>query len=304
MASSSSGANSRIEEPGQRSGNRGSNVFTALKSLQVALRRYDVNMPSARPSTPVEPHPRARIGSVSVDVLTLDQAVREMHRLAQEGNGGAVYTPNVDHVVRAESDSAFKAAYDNVALSLVDGMPLVWASHWLRTPLPQRVAGSDWLEPLLGLCARQGHSVYFLGGRKGAGAAAKSRLQARYPSLDVVAVGPRTRAIEADPSLLDAVRDDLVKLRPNFAVVALGSPLQELWSAQVRQAVAPTVLLNLGSALDLAAGLIPRSPRWMSETGLEWLYRLGLEPGRLWKRYLLRGPKFFVILLRQRFGKG
>jgi N-acetylglucosaminyldiphosphoundecaprenol N-acetyl-beta-D-mannosaminyltransferase len=227
-----------------------------------------------------------------------------MDRLAQAGQGGTVFTPNLDHVVRAERDSAFQAAYERASLSIVDGMPLVWASHLVGAKLPQRVSGSDWLEPLLSLCALQAHSVYFVGGREGAGAAAKIHLQAKYPSLKIVGIGPRTRAIEADLSLLDAVRDDLVRLRPTFAVVALGSPLQELWSAQVFQTVAPTVLLNLGSALDLAAGLIPRSPRWMSDAGLEWLYRLTREPGRLWRRYLLGGPEFLFILLRQLCTRG
>jgi N-acetylglucosaminyldiphosphoundecaprenol N-acetyl-beta-D-mannosaminyltransferase len=242
---------------------------------------------------------RTRFGSISVDVLTLQNAVRAMVQLVREGRGGTVFTPNVDHVVRAERDPQFRDAYQRASLSIVDGMPLVWASRLLGKKLPERISGSDWLEPLLCACARDGHSVYFLGGREGAGKEAKERLQTKYPSLVIAGVGPRTRDIEADGRLLDAARDEIVRLRPAFAVVALGSPLQEVWSAQVSEAVAPTVLLNLGSALDLAAGMIPRAPRWMADAGLEWLYRLAREPRRLWRRYLVRGPQFLVIVLRQ-----
>ena len=248
---------------------------------------------------PSRPPTRARIGSLPVDSLDFDRALLGMLDLARAGLGGMVFTPNVDHVVRAEWDVAFRVAYQAASFCIADGMPLMWAARWLGTPLPQKISGSDWFEPLVAACSRTGRSLYFIGGRAGAGAAARIRLQAKYPQLKIVGVGPRTRDIEADPRLLDAVRDDLRRLRPDFAVVALGSPLQEIWSAEVRDAVAPTILLSLGSALDLAAGMVERAPTWLSRAGFEWLFRLGHEPRRLWRRYLLGGPKFLGIVWRQ-----
>jgi N-acetylglucosaminyldiphosphoundecaprenol N-acetyl-beta-D-mannosaminyltransferase len=242
---------------------------------------------------------RLDIGAIAVDRLTFDGALSAILKLVDDGQGGTVFTPNVDHVVRAEHDLAFRAAYRRASLSVVDGMPLVWASYALGAPLPEKISGSDWLEPLLARCSARGDCVYFLGGRRGAGRAAQLRLQERYPALRVVGVGPRTRDVEADPTILTAVVRELQTIRPNLAVVALGSPLQELWSDEVRSAVAPTVLLGLGSALDVAAGMIQRAPRWMSQAGLEWLYRLAKEPRRLSGRYLTRDPAFAWIVARQ-----
>jgi len=242
-----------------------------------------------------------RIGTLPVHPLTFNAAIDQIVRLAESGRGGTVYTPNVDHVVRAERDDAFRAAYQHASLSIPDGMPVVWASHALGTPLPARVSGSEWLEPLLAKCARRHLGVYLLGGRMGAASAARTLLQERYPGLRIVGVGPRTRDIEADRRLLDAACADIRALRPHIVVVALGSPLQELWSQQVRQQVGPAVLMGLGSALDLLAGLVSRPPRWMSHAGLEWAYRLVLEPRRLWRRYLLGGPAFARVIARQRY---
>jgi N-acetylglucosaminyldiphosphoundecaprenol N-acetyl-beta-D-mannosaminyltransferase len=248
---------------------------------------------------PTRPASRLRIGTLPVDPLTFDETIAALLALAEAGRGGTVFTPNVDHVVRAEHDLAFRAAYAAASLSVVDGMPLMWAARLLGTPLPQKISGSDWFEPLLAACARAGHGVYFIGGRQDAGSTARDRLLAKFPTLRIAGVGPRTRDIESDLALLDQVREDLRRTRPAFAVVALGSPLQEIWAAQVREAVAPTVLLGLGSVLDLAAGFIPRAPRWASKVGLEWLYRLLREPRRLWRRYLVRDPAFAGVVLRQ-----
>jgi N-acetylglucosaminyldiphosphoundecaprenol N-acetyl-beta-D-mannosaminyltransferase len=84
--------------------------------------------------------------------------------------------------------------------------------------------------------------------------------------------------------------------KADLVLVGLGAPKQELWIDQVRSALEPAVLLGVGASLDFLAGTIPRAPRWMSRSGLEWLYRLGREPGRLWRRYLVRDPKFLLVM--------
>src|SRR3954447_22207821 len=123
-----------------------------------------------------EQAPRLRIGTLWIDAVTLDQALRRIESLVTRGNGGAVYTPNVDHIVKAETNGAFRRAYDDVSLSLADGMPLVWVAGMLGCPLPERVAGSDLLLPLLKLAAARGWSVYLLGGAPGSAPAAARAL--------------------------------------------------------------------------------------------------------------------------------
>ena len=108
-----------------------------------------------------ERRPRLRIGHIWIDAVTFPEALGRIEHLVVQGAGGSVYTPNVDHVVKAESNEAFRRAYDDVSLSLADGMPLVWVAGLLGCPLPERVAGSDLLLPLLKVAAKKGASAPF-----------------------------------------------------------------------------------------------------------------------------------------------
>src|SRR5262245_54083042 len=151
-------------------------------------------------SIPPESHPprrRLRIGRVWVDAMTFDQALGEIERLVDARQGGSVFTPNVDHIVKAESNEPFRKAYQRVSLSLADGMPLVWAAPWLGCALPERVAGSDMLMPLLQLCARRQWRVYLLGGAPGV-AEAVSKILTDQMGIDVA--GWDDRRIESDGS--------------------------------------------------------------------------------------------------------
>ena len=113
------------------------------------------------------PRRRVRIGPIWVDALTFAQALDEIETLVDSRKGGTVFTPNVDHIVKADKNEAFRRAYADASLSLADGMPLVWVGRLLGCTLPERVAGSDLLLPLLKLAARRRWKVYLLGGAPG-----------------------------------------------------------------------------------------------------------------------------------------
>jgi N-acetylglucosaminyldiphosphoundecaprenol N-acetyl-beta-D-mannosaminyltransferase len=240
---------------------------------------------------------RIWIGQLPVDVLRLGEAVTAVCELVQRGTGGAVFTPNVDHLVRAEEDATFRAAYRRAELSLADGMPVVWLSRALPQPLPERVAGADLLWPLLEAAAQRRLRVFLLGGAPGVAERAQARLEKEL-GVEVVGtcspkVGPRGECAD-----LEAIEAQLRTARPDLVIVALGSPKQELFIEQIRARVRPAVLLGLGAGLDFIAGTVRRAPPWISRAGLEWLFRLVQEPRRLWHRYLVRGPRFLAIALR------
>ncbi len=245
------------------------------------------------------PPERIYIGGVGIDVLTFDEAMDAIDGLIESEQGGTVFTPNIDHVVQCAEDPRLRAAYDAVTLSLVDGTPVLWASRLLGRPLPEKISGSDLLVPLMARAAARGWRVYFLGGADGIAGRARDRLEREHPGLRVVGVSsPRIaldEALEQRERIIQSVRET----KPQLVVVALGAPKQEIWSHAVREALAPAVLVGVGASLDFVAGVVSRAPSWMSAAGLEWLYRLGQEPRRLWKRYLLRDPKFAAILLRE-----
>ncbi|HYQ18793.1 MAG TPA: WecB/TagA/CpsF family glycosyltransferase, partial [Polyangiaceae bacterium] len=129
---------------------------------------------------------RIRVGALSLDVLRKSEAIDAIVRLVREGRGGTVFTPNVDHIVQAEHDAAFREAYGRTTLSLVDGTPVLWAARWLGTPLPEKLSGSDMFDPLIERAAREGLRVVLLGGAPGVAEKAASNLRERLPTLKIV----------------------------------------------------------------------------------------------------------------------
>lgn len=241
---------------------------------------------------------RLRIGHVAIDQVTFAEALDAVESLVTAGEGGYVVTPNIDHVVNAESNPAFRDAYAAARLSLADGMPLVWASRLLGTPLPERIAGSDFVLPLVERAARRGWSVYLLGGAPGSAEKAAARLRSEYGARIAGVDAPVVTAGGEDVASLRAL-ETLRATRPDLVLVGFGSPKQELWLHRHAEALRPAVGLAVGAAIDFVAGRVPRAPGWMSRNGLEWLYRLTREPKRLWRRYLVNDPKVLPVLWRE-----
>jgi len=240
-------------------------------------------------------HPRLRIGRVWVDALTFDQALVAIEQLVDRGEGGAVFTPNVDHLVKAESNLAFREAYQHCSLSFADGMPLIWISPLLGCALPERVAGSDLLRPVLEMAARRKWRVYLLGGAPGVAEEVSKLLT---ETMGITVAGWDDCRIESDGS--DRTGESFARAqaaKPDLIFVALGPPKQELWIHRSREMLRPAVSLGVGASLDFLVGKYKRAPRWMGRVGLEWLYRLSQEPRRLWRRYLVEGPRFINIVL-------
>ena len=236
------------------------------------------------------------MGELCIDPLTLEEAVDAIERLVGGGRGGLVFTPNVDHVVKAETIPAFRAAYEAASLSLVDGTPLLWASWLLGDPLPGKASGSDLTMPLMRRAAQRGWRVYLFGARRSVAEEAGARL---HSHLGVDIVGIDSPLIDLRPS---AEAEQAVKricaAHPDIILVALGTPKQEIWMHQVAWVIRPAVALGIGAGLDFISGSVPRAPEWVSRAGLEWLFRLSREPGRLWRRYLVDDLAFLRILIR------
>lgn len=235
-----------------------------------------------------------QVGRIAADVVDVPGAVARIEALVAAGRGGAIFTPNVDHVVNAEKNPTFASAYARADLCLADGMPLVWASRLGSTRLPERVAGSDLAPLLLARAAASGWRVYLLGG--GPGAAEESARRLNADGVEIVgAEGPR---IGTDGGTAPEVLTRIRAARPQLLLVGLGSPKQELFIDRHREELPGVVSFACGAVIDFVAGHVPRAPRWVSRAGLEWAYRLAREPRRLWRRYLVNDPAFLGILAR------
>jgi N-acetylglucosaminyldiphosphoundecaprenol N-acetyl-beta-D-mannosaminyltransferase len=253
---------------------------------------------TAESDNPLERRPRVRIGRASIDDLTLSEAIEAIADLVARGRGGTVCTPNVDHLVLLEDDARLRDAYASASLAFADGMPIVWASRLLGTPLREKVSGSDLIGPLIQRAAEAGWRVYLVGGGEGIAARAAERLKRDAPGLEIVGIDARFIDLDRDPPGHDALVAGLTAARPDLVLLALGCPKQEIVMHRIAAAVRPAVCVGVGAGLDFLAGTTPRAPRWISAAGLEWLYRLAREPRRLWRRYLVRDPRFALVFLR------
>lgn len=249
-------------------------------------------MPDTSPLPSAE---RVVVWGVPFAPWTLARTVDEVERLIEAGRPRYFMTVNLHTAMLVSEDPALRAAVAGAAFALADGMPLVWASRLRATRLPERVTGADLFPALCERAARKGYRVFFLGGPPGVGEAAAANLSARFPGLQVVGVeSPPYRAPTAqeEAELLDRIR----AARPHLLFVAFGQPKGEVWVHKNSPVLAGTVCVQVGAALDFAAGRINRAPRWMQRFGLEWAYRLRQEPRRLFARYL-RNAAFVARML-------
>lgn len=241
---------------------------------------------------------RVRIGQVNIDPVTFEEALETIAALVGRREGGAVFTPNVDHVVKAEGNPDFSRAYARADLCLADGMPIVWASRLLGSPLPAKVSGSDLLLPLMRLAAERRWRVYLIGGGPGVAEEAGEKLRELGVTIvgtDSPVVGPDGTSDSSDETL-----KRLAAASPDLVLVAFGAPKQELWIDRFGGRLDPAVAIGVGGSLDFLVGRTRRSPAWMSRLGLEWLFRLLQEPRRMWRRYLVEDPAFAAIVARTR----
>lgn len=216
--------------------------------------------------------------------ITLQEVVAEVSRLIRENRPSLFITAPTHYAMLTEQQPDLRAVNERAAFIVADGKPLVWASRMLGSPLPERVAGSDLIFHLCEEAAREGFRVFFLGGGPGVAEEAARRLVEMYPGLQVVGTAcPPYRDLTADEHavLIEQIRS----ARPDLLMGAFTMPNGERWLAANLEAMGVPVVVNVGAAIDFAARRVRRAPRWMQRAGLEWAFRLGLEPRRLIGRY-------------------
>ena len=236
-----------------------------------------------------------------IDDLNLSEALDRIEHMVHVGRASSrvhqVATVNADFVVRALFDPELRYLLQNADLLTADGMPLVWGMRLLGIPLPGRVTGADLVPALAERAARNGLSIFFLGGALGVAARAADLLKKKYPELKVAGVySPSfSPVLEMDTSFLEEIRS----ARPDILLVAFGNPKQEKWIGMYGRQLGVPVMIGVGGSLDFVAGQTRRAPEWMQRSGLEWIYRLLQEPRRLFRRYAIDLTVFGSFFLYQ-----
>lgn len=231
--------------------------------------------------------------------LKFKEAVSVLLRMARGTKPAYAVTANVDHVIRFSRVPEVRFLYTDADLVVADGMPLIWASSLLGTPLPERVAGSDLLPAICAAAAEQELSVFLLGGAPGAAEDAVKVLRDRHPVLKIAGYHVPPYGFESDPVESEKAIEAVRAARPDILFVGLGSPKQEKWIVANKETCGAKLSIGVGISFSFVAGHIARAPKWMQRLGLEWVHRLWQEPGRLWKRYLIDDMAFVSLTVRQ-----
>lgn len=243
--------------------------------------------------------PKTTLLGIHVSTLSFNQTVELIAETIREQGRLAVSPSPVYTIMQGVERPEVRAAL-NANLVTPDGIPVVWALRLLGARA-ERVYGPDLMQAVCQLSISKGWRHYFYGGAAGVPQLVAARLQEKFPGLVVAGLeSPPFRALTAGED--ETMLQRLNACGPQIVWVGLGSPKQDLWAAEHRAALTAPVLIAVGAAFDFYAGRVRQAPLWMQRTGVEWLYRLGTEPGRLWKRYLIYNPKFVAAVLLQLAG--
>ena len=224
---------------------------------------------------------------------TVDIVMKEL----QAGNDGSILTMNLDHLRRHTRDAICRGLYSRATLHVSDGMPLIWASRLQGTPLPERVTGSNLIWSLSEAAAEFGRNVFLLGGEPGTANEAAEVLVETYPGLEIAGTWCPDFGFEQREDDMTAMTKALIAAKPDIVYVALGTPKQDKLIEILRDYLPSTWWVGVGISFSFVTGTVSRAPQWMQNAGLEWVHRLSQEPGRLGRRYLLKGVPFCTRLI-------
>ncbi len=247
--------------------------------------------------------PSIELFGVKIHNLTMPEVIQRIETWFADEKKHYLTTPNVDHIVQLQKDVEFQEAYQGASLVIPDGMPVIWASRLLGIPLKERVTGSDLFPLVCGLAAREGRRLFLLGAKPGVAEIAARNLTGKFPGIQIAGWYSPPFGFENDLEENQKIVNLINESNSEILFVALGAPKQEKWVARYLSKVKAKVAFCVGAALDFEAGVLKRAPSWMQKMGFEWLWRLGQDPKRLWKRYLVEDMLFLKLFLRQWFQK-
>jgi N-acetylglucosaminyldiphosphoundecaprenol N-acetyl-beta-D-mannosaminyltransferase len=239
--------------------------------------------------TPAE---RVTLFGVPVDNLTLAETVDRIEEMIRRGPTHQHVVVNVDKIVKLQRDPALRDAILGCDLINADGQPVVWASRLLGRPLKERVTGVDLFDALIDRCGAKGFRPYLLGARQEVVDKVAGLLK---PRVELAGWRNGYWSKEEEAGVVDGIR----QTKPDVLFVAMSSPKKEFFLNRWKTELQVPFVMGVGGTFDVVAGMVGRAPVWMQRGGLEWLYRLGQEPRRMWRRYLVEDMAFFGLLARE-----
>jgi N-acetylglucosaminyldiphosphoundecaprenol N-acetyl-beta-D-mannosaminyltransferase len=246
--------------------------------------------------------PRVNILGVGVSAIDMAMAVRTIDEWIARRDPHYVCVTTVHGVMESQRDPVLRQIHNRAGMVTPDGMPLVWLSRLKGFGDVERVYGPDLMRAVCQRSTEKGYRHFLYGGAPGVAEILATRLHRQFHGLQVVGIdSPPFRPLtpEEDRAAVERIN----AAQPDIVWVGISTPKQERWmAAHVGRLTAP-VLVGVGAAFDFHAGLKKQAPRWIQRSGLEWLFRLAMEPRRLWRRYLINNPWFLWLILHQLVSK-
>lgn len=244
------------------------------------------------------PLPRVNVLGVGIHAIDMDTALRESERLLASDRKGYVCVTGVHGVMESQDDPGLQKILNEAFLCVPDGMPTVWVGKLQGFRNMRRVYGPDFMLEMCRRSQARGYRHFLYGGAPGVVDRSKARLEMQMPELSIVGTysppyGPLSITQELE------VMDRVATARPDILWVGLSTPKQERFMAKYCGRLEVKLMVGVGAAFDLHAGLRRDAPSWMKSCGLQWLHRLGQEPVRLAPRYLQHNPRFVWHMCRQ-----
>ena len=251
-------------------------------------------MDNSNGAAAVSPRARSRQSRIFEIPIELGRPAELLERImgwvAEPSSPKRVMYVNAHVLNQSREDPALRSALEAADLVYCDGYGVRLAAKALDVEIPHRMTGADWVWDLAGLCERRDASVYLLGCEPGVAALAAQRLRRRHPNLRVA--GSHHGYFDVGSAHDERVIEDINARRPDILLVGMGTPKQELWVQRSAPSVQAGVLWTVGALFDYVSGRVPRAPASLSDNGLEWIFRLAIEPQRMWRRYLVGNPVF------------
>ncbi len=243
-----------------------------------------------------------RVLGVRVDAVQIPDAVRRMEEwIARREGGRYIAVTGMHGVTEAQHDSHFKKILNSAGLVVPDGMPLVWIGRRHGFDLRRRVYGPELMATFCEQTASKAYRHFFYGGASGVAEELASQFVSRFSGMVVAGTySPPFRSLtpEEDREIIHAIEG----AQADIVWVGLSTPKQERWMFEHRHRLKVPVLVGVGAAFDFHTRRIAQAPAWMGDHGLEWLFRLSVEPRRLWRRYLVYGSEFAALALLELLG--
>lgn len=233
-----------------------------------------------------------------VNNIGMKEAIDEICRLIDEKNKSYVVAVNTDVIIKIENDEYLKKISDGADLTLVDGKPLIWISKWLKRPVKEKISGSDLVPKLCRIAAKKGYTIFIIGGKDGVADCAKANLKKDYRDIKIVGTYSPPLGFDSNEEELSSINQKINSAAPDIVIACFGCPKQEKWVYENYKKYNASISICAGATVDFLAGNVKRAPKWMSDHGLEWLYRFLQEPKRMFKRYFIDDIKIINLIAK------